>query len=196
MATPTFLVADPGPAVDARLTKKKKETIMKFDDFETPAGVVEKMMAWAGVQQHHFCLEPSAGTGRIAEALRRIVGDKLVCVELMTKNAEVLAAKGFTVHECDFVDCELPRFDRIVMNPPSHNQQDLDHVLCAIDHLRAGGILVAVMPLGVLFGHDRKTLEFWDQLHCHNTAVLRLPDDSFKDSVTLMKTVLLRVEVA
>ncbi|GAH14985.1 unnamed protein product, partial [marine sediment metagenome] len=105
---------------------KKKE----FQFFETPQDVVDQLIELAEVRIGHRCLEPSAGRGNIAKALRSIVGDGMVmCVELSPENAAELTSKGFIVYTGDFLEYNLKdKYDRIVMNPPFTRQQDIKHV--------------------------------------------------------------------
>jgi 16S rRNA G1207 methylase RsmC len=85
----------------------------------------------------------------------------------------------------DFLSIE-PRqdYDRVVMNPPFENQQDIDHVLHALEFLRPGGRLVSIMSAGVLFRQNKKTVEFREMID----EITALPEGSFKLSGTNVNT--------
>ena len=105
-----------------------------FQAFNTPPEVARMVALWAGVESGHRLLEPSAGTGRLLEAIyldhtpRVIVFAtdtiQAVAVEIDPVKAEVLRARfplaGVVVG--DFLAIrDLGTFDRIVMNPPFSN---------------------------------------------------------------------------
>jgi len=83
----------------------------------------------------------------------------------------------------------LPSFDRICMNPAFGRQRDIDHVLHAWKFLKIGGRLVSVMSAGVTFRQDRKTLSFREFVSANDGVIEHLPDDSFAESGTKVRTV-------
>lgn len=175
-----------GEAID-----KKKE----FQFFETPQNIVNKLIKLAEIYPGHKCLEPSAGSGNIAEALRIGAGNGMVtCVELNSACAQVLTDKFFHVHEGDFLQTAIGNdYDRVVMNPPFTRQQDIDHVLKAMTCLKGDGILVSVMSAGVMFRENKKTVSFWDKVHEHNFETVSLPSGSFKISGTMVNAIILKI---
>lgn len=181
------------------VTDKKKE----FQFFETPQDIVGQLIELAEIDPEHKCLEPSAGQGIIAEALRKIVNKNLTCVELMPENVAVLISKGFQVQAGDFLkyeyipsfvsDCAFILYDRIVMNPPFTKQQDLLHVEKALICLKSGGILVSVMSAGVMFRKNKRTLSFWEKVNKHKYEVIELPKGAFKLSGAMVNTIILKI---
>ena len=114
--------------------------------YPTPAEIAEKMVVAAGISDAHTCLEPSAGTGAIADLLPK---DRTTCVEVSSLHAAVLEQKGHSVHTGDFLaftDHHLTRYDRIVMNPPFSLGRWQSHVIAAASLLAPGGRLVAILP--------------------------------------------------
>lgn len=172
---------------------KKKE----FQFFETPPAIVDQLIRLAEIQPNHKCLEPSAGHGNIAEALCEIVGnDNVICVELDFKNVKILTDKGFSVYGDDFLQyTSFVKYDRIVMNPPFTQQQDISHVEKALSHLRDNGILVSVMSAGVMFRQNKKTLSFWERIKRYNFKIIELPQGAFKVSGTLVNAIILKVSI-
>jgi protein-L-isoaspartate O-methyltransferase len=156
-------------------------------------------------------LEPSAGTGNLVSAiiargfLGLDCGGQVVAVELNTGLAELLRQQrdktlyandnNFTVHCTDFLQCngDLGLFDRIVMNPPFANGQDVEHVTHALHMLKPRGRLVAVMSNGVTFRQDRKTTAFRELLEARGATIEELPEDTFKESGTSVRTVLVTI---
>jgi 16S rRNA G1207 methylase RsmC len=102
---------------------------------------------------------------------------------------------GLHVHQGDFLHCngDLGKFDRVVMNPPFADQADIDHVTHALSFLKPGGKLVAIMSAGASFRQDRKASKFQELIEGLGGTMNELPEDSFKQSGTNVRTVLVEV---
>ena len=116
--------------------------------YETPEVVAEAVIAYAAIQPTDVCLEPSAGQGALAQHLPL---DRTVCVEISTLHCAILKARGFKVVQGDFLSLtdSLGMFDLVVTNPPFSEGRAEAHVTAAIQCLKPGGRIVAVMPMGV-----------------------------------------------
>lgn len=118
--------------------------------FPTPAGLAAEVVAKAGIVEGDIIMEPSAGLGHLAEAITEAhPNNKLVCMEIYQPLAEALNLKGYEAVNADFLMCagiepDL-RPNKIVMNPPFENNQDIEHVLHAYNLLAPGGRVVAIM---------------------------------------------------
>lgn len=155
--------------------------------FPTPRPVIERMLDEADIRLGQMVLEPSAGKGDIADAIRERHGETeiaLTVVEISPRLAAILKAKGHDLSPvADFLECQ-GRYDRIVMNPPFEKGQDIDHVQHAYKLLAPGGRLVAIMSSGPFFRNDSKSIEFRDWLDVQESSVEDLPAGTFsgKDS--------------
>lgn len=160
--------------------------------FPTPKAVIDLMIEHADLWSSHFTLEPSAGTGAIADAIKPLVLD-VACCELNHDLAQGLRGKGYRTIHGDFMDyIPMEKFDRILMNPPFSKGQDIDHVQHAFENcLETGGRLVAVMCSGPFFRSDRKSTAFREWLEKHDHQLINLPQDSFKQSGTGVNTKLI-----
>lgn len=174
-----------GEAVD-----KKKE----FQFFETPPEVVDQLIALAEIQPYHSCLEPSAGRGSIAHALCKH-SVNVTCVELDPENAKHLVV--INTHIGNFLEYDTAgKWDRIVMNPPFTQQQDIQHVEKALPLLAPGGILVSVMSAGVKFRTNKRATQFKEKLSTFKAyEFIDLPEGAFKVSGTNVNTVILKVTI-
>jgi protein-L-isoaspartate O-methyltransferase len=153
--------------------------------FPTPDALVARMIDLADIRPEHRVLEPSAGTGAIVRALQKIGVTHMRFVEI---NAALASTTGARC--ADFLACtDLGTFDRVVMNPPFADGQDVAHVLHAFTMLNPGGRLVAVMSAGVTFRSDRKTKAFRALVETFGTME-ELPVKTFDRAGTGVQTVL------
>lgn len=157
--------------------------------FETPLAVFERMIHLS--IPYGLILEPSAGLGAIADNLSKLVSkDDILCLEKNSQRCAELLKKGYTIiPKGNFLDYNPgPIFDRVYMNPPFEQLQDVDHVLHAYECLRNGGELVSVMAESAFFRSDVKSTDFRKWLDTVDSAYEKLPEGSFKESGTMVNT--------
>lgn len=115
--------------------------------FPTPEVVAQHVAEIADAQPQHRVLEPSAGLGALAAAVK----GNVTCIELSALRCAVLRAKGFSVVQADFLKWAAEArlhasFDRIVMNPPFDGGRWRAHLEAAIELVAPKGVLVSVLP--------------------------------------------------
>ena len=155
--------------------------------FPTPKPLAEQMAARADIQPGMAVLEPSAGNGAIADALAA-AGAKPVTIEPVERLREILAMKGHNVSEKrNFLE-HYGEYDRIVMNPPFEQGQDIDHVRHAFAQLKPGGRVVAIMSEGSFGRGDKKAREFREWLEREGGTSEKLPEGSFTGKDALRQT--------
>lgn len=172
--------------------------------FPTPAKLAERVIAAANIQPGQRVLEPSAGNGALVAAAWKALWPKkpaIHAIELSRDLTTVLEQRwgtqeGFTVECADFLECnsEIGTFDVIVMNPPFANQQDIAHVTKALDFLKPGGRLVAIMSAGVTFRQDKAATAFRELLEAAGGTIEALPPGSFETSGTGVNAVLVTID--
>lgn len=166
------------------------DTKKALNQFFTPADLAVTVVQAAKVRHGHQVLEPSAGGGALATAADA-AGGRVQCIEIDTNLAIALQQQGFQVLAADFLQIPaVPMFDAVVMNPPFDTGQDVKHITHACAFLRPGGRLVAIAGAGVSFRQDAATRAFRDYVELHGTMA-PLPDGSFRDSGTDVRTVLI-----
>jgi phospholipid N-methyltransferase len=163
--------------------------------FPTPPDLAARMVALAEIEDGHRILEPEAGTGNIVVELQKIAATlrdvRIEAVEINLSIASALASrcKGIPVIPGDFLEKTLfelgGRFDRVVMNPPFQNGDDIKHIQHAASMLKPGGRLVALCANGP---RQREKLipmaAQWEDL----------PAGTFKEQGTGVSTALLVIE--
>jgi hypothetical protein len=158
--------------------------------FVTPAPLAKMLVGIAGIRAGvDRVLEPSAGSGNIAEAICA-AGAGVTCVEIQPRLCNILKLRGFDdVQNCDFMQFVPVRdyYSRVVMNPPFEHGQDCEHVRRAYDRLDTGGVLVSVMCEGPFFRSDRKSQEFIQWCLEVGAYAEPLPAGSFDGTITPTK---------
>jgi predicted RNA methylase len=169
--------------------------------FATPAALARELVSRCGVEAGDLCLEPSAGTGAIVGELVRVVGGARVRAVEVHHGRAVACGEAHNVNGvvADFLAWDTAeRFDRIVMNPPfslpGHDLADIDHVMHAASMLAPGGRLVAVMSAAFTFRASAKAFEFRDWLNARGATVVPLPDGSFAENGTMVRTVVVTID--
>lgn len=139
-------------------------------------------------------LEPSAGLGALALAVFHACPTAIIdCVELLPEHRRELATMGFTVigdNFDEFCPNDHEPYDAVLMNPPFGNGAEAHHVLHAAKCVIPGGQVVAIVSQGVTFRQTSPYVELARWLKAHGT-IEDLPDGSFKESGTMIKTALI-----
>lgn len=165
-------------------TDEKKE----YQFFETPNDLAKILVSMADIRPGETVLEPSAGKGRIACLI-----PYCECIELNINHNKYLTQNGFTVIWDNFMDFTPNKnYDVIVSNPPFSKQQDIDHVNKMIDIAKRR--VVSIMSASVMWRDNKKTVKFRERIDSLGGTISELPDDSFIESGTKVKTCLVCVD--
>lgn len=185
--------SDPTEKIENAILTGEVTPPSKNGYFPTPAPIVEQLIDLAGIQCDDLVLEPSAGQGNISNELIKH-GALVHAFELLPENRKVLEGTNIVLEkEPDFMKVDpttLPSFDSVVMNPPFEKQQDIDHVLHAYKMLKPRGRLVSVMSSGVTFRNDKKATAFRELIDRVGGEIIPLPEGAFKESGTMVNTVI------
>lgn len=137
--------------------------------FPTPEELCAAVVELADIQPGHTILEPSAGLGHLAEAITDAHPDnELLCIEQYQPLHEALQLKELNAINMDFIQYNDQVFDRIVMNPPFENGQDIEHFLHAKSLLKTAGRIVCIMADNKDQDRYSDFKEFMDD-YCHVT---------------------------
>lgn len=158
--------------------------------FPTPPALAARMVELAELAPGARVLEPSAGTGAIADMVRaKTAGGVLpTLVEIDLRLVSRLRVSHDDVRQADFLQCNgaLGKFDAVLMNPPFENAADIAHIRHALGFLKPGGRLVAICANG-----PRQQAALRPLVDAHGGTWEELPDDTFRDAGTSVRTVLL-----
>lgn len=119
--------------------------------YSTPAEVAKEFVDWVGIDECSICYETSAGTGSIAKQMPL----QTYCVEVDRLRAMALDKMGFEVKQADFLrltPADLHgEVDVVLMNPPYAGRAWQSHMEHAVQFVRSGGVIGAILPEGARF---------------------------------------------
>jgi len=124
--------------------------VAAFQLFQTPAPIAAQLVAALNLTRSDRVLEPSAGLGRILDAIRVTPAWDVTAIELAPQCAGELFRQErpeVRILQRDFLavdPAELGLFDAVAMNPPFHLRADIRHIEHARKFLRPGGRLAAL----------------------------------------------------
>lgn len=164
--------------------------VTAFNLFQTPPDLAARMADLLEVEAKHTVLEPSAGLGRLIDAVKPYKPALVIAVEIAPQCASELYRQdrdGVRLRQADFLKqlrIENQPFDRVIMNPPFHMRSDIRHIQHALSFLRPGGVLVAL----AMDTHHREAAlrplsDHWE----------KIPAGAFKSEGTKIAAVLMRI---
>jgi len=178
--------------IDTMSKKARKEQYPGYFPTKNENVLLEAVAA-AEIEPGMRVLEPSAGTGNIADAGLSSHPDSIVdCIELVDGFREILSLKGHTLIGDDFLSfAEQGVYDRIVMNPPFELMNDIRHTEHAYKLVKPGGIVVSIVAdrwnkLDQSSGNP--VVERFTKFIRNRGTYTALPEDSFKSSDTSVRT--------
>lgn len=158
--------------------------------FQTPADLARDLASLLPQRAGMRILEPSAGLGRLLDALAPLEPSEVVAVEIAPECAGTLFRQErdrLTIKQRDFLQCsqsDLGTFDAVAMNPPFTVRSDIRHILHALTFLKPGGTLAALCMAGA---QREKTLR-------PLSATWReVPSGAFRKEGTDIPTILLSI---
>jgi len=183
--------------MERELKRKMRLNRNAFNDFfPTPKTISDDVVSLAGIGEGMKVLEPSAGNGELADAMNKFGAD-IDVVEMAGDLRAILQEKGYNLVGDDFMEFKSgPVYDRIVMNPPFSNDQDIDHVYHAYDMLKAGGKLVAIVSSMAGDRSNNKNKAFKEWVSSLDGQEELLPENAFLESLnpTAVRTKTILVE--
>ena len=149
------------------------------------------MVELAEIQPGMCVLEPSAGTGNIVRAVLDSVDTEVLAYEinsgLCSQLSRMFPSYKLQARCRDFLAVTdfQGQYERVLMNPPFSNGQDIAHIKHALTFLRPGGRLVALCANGPRQQAELRPLATtWEEL----------PGDTFASQGTNVRAALMVVQ--
>lgn len=165
--------------------------VTAYQLFQTPPELAARLVALLDLKPGARVLEPSAGLGRLLDALRPYEPREVVAVEIASQCAAELYQQdrpGVTIKQRDFLTLsvdDLGTFDAVVMNPPFHMRSDIRHIEHALRFVRPGGRLAAIC----LDGYQRR-----EALGSRASQWIDVPPGTFKEAGTNVATSMIIID--
>lgn len=164
--------------------------------FPTPYNLAAELISHVVAGYEARVLEPGAGSGTFAQAIKDAGYENLYCCERNYRLYGLLQKKGFNMIGRDVYD--LPpheKFDLIVMNPPFEKGEDMKQVRYLFEtHLKPNGSLLAILGEGAFQGSSKLHRDFHEWRSEFTVACEKNPDKSFLESGTGVATRFLILE--
>lgn len=159
--------------------------------YPTPPDLAARMVELADICPGMTVCEPSAGTGNILREILRAQPEAVITAFEVNPRLADLLNRSFPqvpTAEMDFLETRSEfagTFDRILMNPPFENAQDIEHIAHAVNLLKPEGRVIAICANGPRQNAQLKPVaDFWEEL----------PPGTFASAGTNVNTVLLSIE--
>ena len=195
--------SDPTELLGQIASGEKRNLKKENQFFATPPELAARMVEMAELgetdgQGYGDILEPSAGQGAIVKAIHDATEGTVTvcCYELMDINRSILEKMpGVKLIGDDFMKAaSIVQYDRIIANPPFTKNQDIDHIRLMFNLLKPGGVMVTLSSPSWTFGSQKKQIEFRQWLTDIDAHIEDIPEDTFKESGTSIRTVLIKIK--
>ena len=173
------------------LTGEYVDSKKEYQFFETPTSLAAQLVDMASPSRGDTICEPNAGRARIVNAINAIDMD-CDCVELNPDNRKHLERANHRLVGDDFMSFN-GEYDIFIANPPFSKQQDIDHISHMMDLARKR--VVSVASASVLFRDNKKTVVFRERVFDLGGTIEPLPDNTFLESGTAVKTCVVSVDI-
>lgn len=175
-----------------------KEEIKKYQFFPTPEKIVDLLVDLAEIKEEDLILEPSAWTWNIVKWITKkqtschIYINELdinkipLLYELKEENLYIQQITNLDFLEFDWYN----NYSKIIMNPPFSQNNAIKHILKAYSLLTRWWMLVSICPSNILTKEYKSLTE---ELNNLNPEVIELEEWSFKESWTMINTIILKL---
>jgi hypothetical protein len=188
---------DPSELLAQISSGQRRDIKKEYQFFATPDGLADKLVEMAEIRNELSILEPSAGQGAIINAIhRRYSSINVDCFELMDINQTfLLKLPNVKFQDSDFLGFSpLPKYDRIIANPPFTKNQDIDHIRHMFECLSPGGILVSISSRHWTLSNNKKEKAFSDWLKSLNAEITEIDPGVFKESGTMVSGYIVKIK--
>ena len=180
------------------LTQGKRCNLRQdYQFFATPDAVADLAASkFSSIEKSMTILEPSAGTGALINAVKRLCPEATVdCYELMPENIQRLKKlPGVNILGEDFLKECNGKYQRIIANPPFSGNQDIEHVYKMFESLTINGEMSVITSQHWKIAGDSKCKNFRKWIEEHNAQIQDIAAGEFKESGTGIQTSLIFIK--
>lgn len=162
---------------------------------KTSQSVINQMIGNVIFQNGSRILEPSAGSGDLAQGILEHNPDVLLdCVELNKELRETLINKGFNVIGEDFLQLKVNEiYDFIIAAPTYKNNIDVVHIMHMFNHLKVGGTIISLSHPAWITGDCSSQKYFREWLLDKDYSMRMLKDNSFVEKYMTQPSLIMTI---
>lgn len=144
-----FRIAEAKPRFDRMANRHENGTapraVVVHQLFQTPPAIARRLADLLDLQPGQRVLEPSAGLGRLLDALKPYAPGEVTAIEIAAECCTELYRQdraGVYLKQADFLTIDpehLAPFDAVIMNPPFTMRSDITHILRGLQFLKRSG---------------------------------------------------------
>ena len=170
----------------------------EYQFFPTPKEIVEQMIGMVDWNGRPYVLEPSFGAGNILFEIPHEKCSKVYGCELNTKMLKDTKLKSIGIENMELSNVDFLEvngvFNIILANPPFTKLQSIKHFNHMVELLNPNGQLVCILPYGDYDKNSSIKLrqEFAKFVDDNNCEVVYLDNGDFKESGTMVKTIIVK----
>lgn len=159
--------------------------------FATPRDLAVETIKRANLKPGMRVLEPGIGSGGLADVIKELHPDvTIVAFEISPERHGAILDRHPGTQLGDFLEVTpTGDFDAVIMNPPFEKGQDVTHINHAMKFLKPGGVMSAIASASVNFNSRALYESFRGDVVACGGEIFEHPEDSFKQSGTLVRTV-------
>lgn len=157
--------------------------------------VINQMIGNVIFQNGSRILEPSAGTGDLAQGILEHNPDIILdCIELNKEFRETLIEKGFNVIGSDFFQLQPnPIYDFVIATPTYKNNIDIEHIQHMYEFLKVGGKIISLTYPAWLTSDVSSSANFRTWLLDKNYSMRMLKDNSFVENYKTQPSLIITI---
>jgi hypothetical protein len=157
--------------------------------------VAEQMFELCDIKPNMDILEPSAGSGNLADCIFNRYDIKSDCIELNKELRNDLISKGYHVVGEDFLKFNTgKRYDYIIACPTYKDNIDVVHIMHMYNFLKDGGCIVSLTSPFWTIKNNENQVKFRQWLEDKNYSLKMLKDNSFVEDFKTQPSMIIKIK--
>ena len=174
----------------------KKKIKMEKTIRETRQVVIDQMLSGLSIPELSLILEPSAGSGNLADGIRRKYNNVIIhCIELNKELQMQLHYKSYPLMGADFFKIDPnPRYDFVIACPTYKDNIDVEHIMHMYDFLKPGGQIISLTHPAWTTHNSERQVKFRKWLEEKNYSMKMLTDNSFVEDYKTQPSMIITIK--
>jgi cyclopropane fatty-acyl-phospholipid synthase-like methyltransferase len=162
---------------------------------ETRPEVISQILQHCDITSGMIILEPSAGSGNLADGIINHNDINIDCVELNKDLRDELIKKGYNVIGEDFLQLPITQlYDYVIAAPTYKNNVDIEHIMKMYQHVKPHGYVVSLTSPFWTIRNNPNQIKFRKWLEDKKYSMVMLPDMSFVENDQTQPSMIIKIE--